>query len=63
MGESALARYGLNTDAPIASFIKRLTCHQCGHHGVKAFRATMDEAQVFMTTKKAPHAQQQKRPA
>ena len=36
--ESDLPRYGIKPDAPIAAFIKRLTCRACGSHSVRAFR-------------------------
>jgi hypothetical protein len=36
--ESDLPRYGIKPEAPIATFIKRLTCRACGGHSVRAFR-------------------------
>jgi hypothetical protein len=36
---SDLPRYGIEPDAPIATFIKRLTCCACGSHSVRAFRS------------------------
>jgi hypothetical protein len=46
--ERLLAPRGLSANVPIASFVKRLTCGQCGHHSVKAFRTTRDAAQKFI---------------
>jgi hypothetical protein len=48
LSERLLARYGLSANAPIASFVKRLTCESCGHHSVKAFRTTRDAAPKFL---------------
>jgi len=36
--ESDLPSFGEKPDAPIAAFIKRLTCHKCGSHSVRAYR-------------------------
>jgi hypothetical protein len=36
--ESDLPRYGEEPGAPIARFVKRLVCQECGSHSVKAFR-------------------------
>jgi hypothetical protein len=48
LSERLLARHGLLANVPIASFVKRLTCEQCGHQSVKAFRTTRDTAQKFI---------------
>jgi hypothetical protein len=36
--EERLRTFGLNPDAPIAKFIRRLTCTECGSHSVRAYR-------------------------
>ena len=36
--ESDLPSYGEQPGAPIARFVKRLVCRECGSHSVKAFR-------------------------
>jgi Zn ribbon nucleic-acid-binding protein len=36
--ESRLPDYGVPAGAPIASFVQRLTCVECGHHSVRAYR-------------------------
>lgn len=38
IAETQLPGYGEKPGAPIASFVKRLTCQECGSHGVKAWR-------------------------
>jgi hypothetical protein len=38
LSESKLPRFGEKPDAPIAKFIKRLTCEECGSRSVKAWR-------------------------
>jgi hypothetical protein len=38
LSESSLPRFGEKPDAPIAKFIKRLTCEECGSRSVKAWR-------------------------
>jgi hypothetical protein len=38
LSESNLPRFGEKPDAPIAKFIKRLTCEECGSRSVKAWR-------------------------
>ena len=38
--ETDLPAYGERPDAPIASFVKRLTCGECGSHSVRAYRDT-----------------------
>lgn len=38
IGEAQLRDYGEKPGAPIASFVKRLTCQECGSHSVKAWR-------------------------
>jgi hypothetical protein len=48
LSERLLARHGLSANVSIASFVKRLTCEQCGHHSVNAFRTTRDAAQKFV---------------
>ena len=37
-----------SANAPIASFVKRLTCERCGHNSVKAFRTTREAAPKFL---------------
>jgi hypothetical protein len=36
--EDILARFGEKPDAPIAKFVKRLRCEECGSKSVKAWR-------------------------
>ena len=36
--EADLPRHGEEPGAPIARFVKRLVCQECGSHSVKAFR-------------------------
>jgi RNase P subunit RPR2 len=36
--EKRLENFGLERNAVIASFVKRLTCEECGSHSVRAFR-------------------------
>lgn len=40
----ALAKLGMASDAPIASFVKRLRCTQCGSGSVMANRLAATEA-------------------
>jgi DNA-directed RNA polymerase subunit RPC12/RpoP len=47
ISERALGAHGLAADAPIAAFIKRLTCERCGHRSVKAFRTTGEDVRTF----------------
>jgi hypothetical protein len=48
LSDRALTRHGLSAHAPIASFVRRLTCERCGHHAVKAFRAPAGAARSFV---------------
>jgi hypothetical protein len=48
LSDRILIRHGLSANAPIASFVQRLTCERCGHHSVKAFRAPAPTAQSFV---------------
>ncbi|HWM49529.1 MAG TPA: hypothetical protein VNR11_21730 [Xanthobacteraceae bacterium] len=41
--EADLARYGERPGAPIASFVKRLTCSECGSHSVRAYRRDLEQ--------------------
>jgi hypothetical protein len=43
IGAATLARFGLKSDAPIASFVKRLRCSKCGSGNVMAQRITASE--------------------
>jgi hypothetical protein len=36
--EKRLEQFGLKPSSPIASFVKRLSCQECGGHSVRAFR-------------------------
>jgi hypothetical protein len=36
--EERLKAFGISPDAPIAKFIRRLTCTECGSHSVRAYR-------------------------
>jgi len=38
LDDAALARFGVNANAPIASFVKRLRCTSCGSASVMASR-------------------------
>jgi hypothetical protein len=38
LDDAALARFGVNSTAPIASFVKRLRCTSCGSASVMASR-------------------------
>jgi DNA-directed RNA polymerase subunit RPC12/RpoP len=40
LSQNALTRFGLNPDAPIAAYVKRLRCSKCGSRSVMAKRAT-----------------------
>jgi len=43
--EADLPSFGEEPGAPIARFVKRLVCQECGSHSVKAFRMNpQDEA-------------------
>jgi len=42
--ESDLPRHGEAPGAPIARFVKRLVCKECGGHSVKAFRMSRHSA-------------------
>jgi hypothetical protein len=48
LSDRALSHHGLSATAPIASFVRRLTCERCGHHSVKAFRAPAGTARSFV---------------
>ncbi|HVG51199.1 MAG TPA: hypothetical protein VM867_06165 [Xanthobacteraceae bacterium] len=41
--ESRLPDYGVSAGAPIASFVQRLTCVECGGRSVRAFRPVESE--------------------
>jgi hypothetical protein len=38
----ALKTFALNPDTPIAKFIRRLICTECGIHSVRAYRELRD---------------------
>ena len=42
--EERLKAFGVSPDAPIAKFIKRLTCIECGSHSVRAYRYDLQDA-------------------
>jgi hypothetical protein len=42
--EKNLAFYGEKPGAPIAAFVKRLTCQECGSRSVKAWREELANA-------------------
>ena len=42
--EERLRTFGLSPDAPIAKFIRRLTCIECGGHSVRAYRYDLQDA-------------------
>jgi hypothetical protein len=39
--EERLKAFGINPDAPMATFIKRLTCIECGSHSVRTYRCEL----------------------
>lgn len=45
--ESALPDNGVGADAPIASFVKRLTCVECGSRSVMAYRSEQERAETI----------------
>ena len=44
--ETDLPRFGEKPDAPIAAFIKRLKCRQCGSQSVRAFRTNAGSSET-----------------
>ena len=44
MPEERLKTFGLSPDAPIAKFIRRLTCSECGSHSVRVYRRDLQDA-------------------
>lgn len=44
LDDRTLAKLGIRSDAPIASFVKRLRCTQCGRGSVMANRVSATEA-------------------
>jgi hypothetical protein len=44
LSHPALVRFGLNPDAPISTFVKRLRCSKCGSGSVMAKRITQATA-------------------
>ena len=44
LSQPALVRFGLNPDAPISTFVKRLRCSKCGSGSVMAKRITQATA-------------------
>ena len=56
LSDRALSRHGLSANAPIASFVQRLTCERCGHHSVKAFRAAAGAVRAFIADQPAASA-------
>ena len=44
LSPQALAAFGVNPDAPIAAFVKRLRCTKCGSGSVMASRVAQTEA-------------------
>jgi uncharacterized Zn finger protein len=42
--EERLKAFGISSDAPIAKFIRRLTCAECGSHSVRAYRYDLKDA-------------------
>jgi hypothetical protein len=47
--ETDLPSYGEDPGAPIARFVKRLVCRQCGSHSVKAFRMRRQDETAAVT--------------
>jgi DNA-directed RNA polymerase subunit RPC12/RpoP len=43
LSERALAGFGVNPNAPIAAFVKRLRCSKCGSGSVMANRVARNE--------------------
>lgn len=50
---AALARFGVEPSAPIASFVKRLRCTQCGSASVMAKRTFETKARVRRAKRRA----------
>jgi hypothetical protein len=46
LDDTALARFGVNANAPIASFVKRLRCTSCGSASVMASRIFESDARA-----------------
>jgi hypothetical protein len=44
IAEERLKAFGLSPDAPIAKFIRRLICTECGSHSVRAYRDDLQDA-------------------
>jgi hypothetical protein len=44
LSQPALVRFGLNPDAPVSTFVKRLRCSKCGSGSVMAKRITQATA-------------------
>jgi hypothetical protein len=53
LDDAALARFGVNSTAPIASFVKRLRCTNCGSASVMVSRIFESEASVRRAQRRA----------
>jgi hypothetical protein len=53
LDDAALARFGANSTAPIASFVKRLRCTKCGSASVVANRIFETEARARRAQRRA----------
>jgi hypothetical protein len=42
--EERLKTFGFKPDTPIAKFIRRLTCTECGSRSVRAYRYNLQDA-------------------
>ncbi len=50
LSEAALPDYGVKPDAPIASFVQRLTCVACGSKSVRAYRSEKGRQEIFQSS-------------
>jgi hypothetical protein len=53
LDDAALARFGVNWTAPIASFVKRLRCTNCGSASVMVSRILETEARARRAQRRA----------
>jgi hypothetical protein len=53
LDDAALARFGVNSSAPIASFVKRLRCTSCGSASVMVSRIFETQARTRRTQRRA----------
>lgn len=53
LDDAALAHFGVNASAPIASFVKRLRCTGCGSASVMVSRICASEARARRARRRA----------